>query len=139
MIWLLLYALLVALFPKRIVDHYGSPYLTRYFLFRSPWLNVFIHRIHKADADRHMHNHPWPWSWSLILRGGYLERRLGLGGEEYTRFHCPGQRNVLTTAAYHIIDSVRPNTWTLFVAGRYAKRWGFLVDGKHVDSQEYLK
>ena len=133
---LLVYALLVALFPKRIRDPFdGAPYLTRYFLLRSPWLNVFLHHIHSADKDRHMHNHPWSWSWSIILRGGYLEERL----PRAERMYWPWQKNTLTTAAYHRIKYVRPNTWTLFVAGRYEKSWGFLVDGVHVDSETYLE
>ena len=136
-----LYLCLVYFTPKRILDLTdGSDYLTRYFLFRSPWLNVFLHHIHREDKDRHPHNHPWPWSYSLILRGGYCERRyttrgVPIGG---MNIYSRGSLNNLTEAAYHRIVAVLPNTLTLFVAGRYSARWGFNVNGDHVDAEDYL-
>ncbi len=129
-----LYVFLVALFPKRIVDDEGEPYLTRYYLLRSPWLNVYLHRIHQADKDRHLHNHPWDWAWARILWAGYREERR----YDMSYLYRKGETNNLTGDVYHRIVEVLPNTWTLFVCGPYTRRWGFLVNGKHIDSEEYL-
>lgn len=129
-----LYVVCVLTFPKRILDEVtDEDYLTRYYLFRSPWLNVYLHRIHREDKDRHLHNHPWPWAFAYILRGGYQEQRAS-GYHIYKA----GDKNDLTGDIYHRIVTVRPNTWTLFVCGPYERSWGFDVDGVHIDSEEYL-
>jgi hypothetical protein len=130
----------------RYVDRYGliGAGLTDGGLdgFLSRWLgvNVWLQRIWRADGDRHMHDHPWTVSASLILSGGYGEER-----EQHTSDHglLRGFRafsiNLLPAGVYHRIVDVRPRTWTLFITGRpHSRGWGFLVDGQHVPSFDYL-
>jgi hypothetical protein len=130
----------------RYVDRYGllGAGLTDGGLdgFVSRWLgvNVWLQRIWRADGDRHMHDHPWNASGSLILSGGYGEVRetfgeCGRSGRTLTA----GDVNLLPWGVYHRITSVKPRTWTLFVTGRpHGRGWGFLVDGRHVPSFDYL-
>lgn len=123
----------------------GSPYLTRSVLAGDDALethtgapySVFHHRIHTPDADRHCHDHPWIWSVALVLTGGYTERR-DIGGSYNFRSYGVGDLNVLRPGDYHSIIDVLPDTTTLFVCGREARRWGFLVDGRHVDHSDYF-
>ena len=37
----------------------SGPLFTRYFLFRSPVLALYVHHFHRSDNDRHVHDHPW--------------------------------------------------------------------------------
>jgi len=89
--------------PRVILDIFGEPYLSRYYLL--PWQRprmpdgsepfdefgnpregvvwprallpgVYLHHFHKGDTDRETHSHPWVWALSLILTGGYREERL---------------------------------------------------------------
>lgn len=50
----------------------------------------------------------------------------------------PGQWNILYSRAYHRIVSVKPGTWTLFLAGKRSRDWGFLVNGVHIPWRAYL-
>ena len=118
----------------------GSLYLTRWQLFKCKWFRVLLHQIHKADKDRHLHNHPWPWAVSLVLRGGYREisNPALLSCTLNHKEHNAPTLNVLNGLMYHRITEVRPNTFTLFIAGPRSKDWGFNVDGEHVPSRTYL-
>lgn len=132
----------------------GRPYLTRTVVWGCDCLethdpeapfSIFIHEIHSADGDRHMHDHPWRWACAMPLSGGYTEDRARNGGPEsaaHARFgvrYGVGGINILRPGDYHSITHVEPGTVTLFLAGREAQDWGFLVEGVHVPHAEYFK
>lgn len=126
----------------------GSPYLTRSVLAGDDALethtdapySVFHHRIHTPDADRHCHDHPWAWSVAVVLAGGYTERRATASTDVYyTRSYAVGDINILRPADYHSIIDVLPDTETLFICGREARDWGFIVDGVHIPHAEYFR
>lgn len=48
-----------------------GPLMIRYFLLRTPWFNIYLHKFLRSD-ERTMHDHPW-WFWSLVLCGWYIE------------------------------------------------------------------
>lgn len=127
----------------------GEKYLKRWHLIRTKWFKVYLHRIYRADKDRDLHNHPWSWARAIILWGGYYEYRttdlctMTLRHDDgcdwcWDREYRPGSVNRLDKDTYHRIATVKPNTWTLFIAGRRYRRWGFLVNGKHLDADQYL-
>lgn len=119
-------------------------------LSRRLGVNIWLHRIWREDADRHPHDHPWASAGALVLTGGYGEDRvctdnrgISLEGAGHawhrTRWLTPGHVNLLPAGIYHRIVSVKPRTWTLFITGpAHGRGWGFLVDGRHVPSAEYL-
>jgi hypothetical protein len=128
------------------IRHDGALYLTRYRIMRNRWFRLFVHNIHLPDEDRHPHNHPWPTAFSIILRGGYSEftdcsREWMTRLLSWRRYHY-NAGDVAAAAfgpdMYHRITFVKPNTWTLFIAGRRTREWGFLVQGEHVDYRVYL-
>ena len=141
-----LYALRVHLKRLIIKDEItGEPYLTRWHLIKCKPFRVFLHHIHRPDKDRHVHNHPWPRAFAFVLRGGYTEEVLSWSRRakrhyHYVYSHSSGQSSTIAFRPdnYHRIVSTRPNTWTLFFAGRRSRDWGFLKDGKHVPCREYL-
>lgn len=104
-------------------------------------INVWLQRIWRPDADRNMHDHPWHNAGSIVLCGGYREERAGVSADETTsrRSLRAGFVNLLPHGVYHRITHVQPYTWTLFVTSRpHGFGWGFLVDGEHVDHDDYL-
>lgn len=145
MVWLILCSLVAYVAwvedEKLVIKDEEGPYLTRWHLVDLGFCKVFLHHIHRADKDRDLHNHPWPRAFAVVLRGGYYEQR-GDQPPAAAFYYGPatdGPRiNTLRPDTYHRITYVRPNTWTLFFAGRRSRDWGFLVDGKHVDYREYL-
>lgn len=121
-----LLARLAARLPKRTIDHYGDPYLSRHTLFRWGPARAYLHRIHRADADPEHHSHPWPAALAIVLTGGYVEERLERG-RVVTRRRRPGSWHVLYRTTYHRIATLGPGpVWTLFVPiGRNDNAWSF--------------
>jgi hypothetical protein len=126
----------------------GSPYLSRFYLFRRSWLpgvrpfnllpSVYLHYFHRGDADVELHNHPWTLSVSLILLGGYHEERR-VNGQIHSQIFRPGSFNVVRHTDFHRVDLLDPKkgSWTLFVAGVGGRipedDWGFW----HPETKEY--
>jgi hypothetical protein len=140
--------LLEKLRRKRIIyDRVNNePYLERYYLFlkereRFPF-NVFLHKFLKGDPDD-VHDHPWPYA-TLILKGGYYEYTPSfkdgkmIGETKYWR--GPGHFRVCSPNSYHRIELKSGITaWTLFMPGPHKREWGFLVNNKWIQHEQYLK
>jgi hypothetical protein len=134
---------------KRIVMDRQSdePYLERYYLFlkdrdRFPF-NVFLHKFLKGDPDD-VHDHPWPYA-TLILKGGYYEwlpqfDNKGNKIAEMCVWRGPGSFRVCRANSYHRIElDPSVTAWTLFMPGPKKRDWGFLVNNKWIQHEQYLK
>ena len=134
---------------KRIVMDRQSdePYLERYYLFlkdrdRFPF-NVFLHKFLKGDPDD-VHDHPWPYA-TLILKGGYYEwlpqfDSTGNKIAEMCVWRGPGSFRVCRANSYHRIElDPSVTAWTLFMPGPKKRDWGFLVNNKWIQHEQYLK
>ena len=134
---------------KRIVMDRQSdePYLERYYLFlkdrdRFPF-NVFLHKFLKGDPDD-VHDHPWPYA-TLILKGGYYEwlpqfDSKGNKIAEMCVWRGPGSFRVCKANSYHRIElDPSVTAWTLFMPGPKKRDWGFLVNNKWIQHEQYLK
>lgn len=133
---------------KRIVMDRQSnePYLERYYVFLKDrtWFpfNVFVHKFLKGDPDD-VHDHPWPYV-TLILRGGYYEwtaefdqNNFKVGETKHWR--GPGHFRICSANSFHRIE-LKPGVtaWTLFMPGPQRREWGFLVNNKWVQHEQYL-
>jgi len=134
---------------KRIVMDRQSdePYLERYYLFlkdrdRFPF-NVFLHKFLKDDPDD-VHDHPWPYA-TLILKGGYYEwlpqfDSKGNKIAEMFVWRGPGSFRICRANSYHRIElDPSVTAWTLFMPGPKKRDWGFLVNNKWIQHEQYLK
>ena len=134
---------------KRIVMDRQSdePYLVRYYLFlkdrdRFPF-NVFLHKFLKGDPDD-VHDHPWPYA-TLILKGGYYEwlpqfDSKGNKIAEMCVWRGPGSFRICRANSYHRIElDPSVTAWTLFMPGPKKRDWGFLVNNKWIQHEQYLK
>ena len=125
----------------------NEPYLERYYVFlkdrkRFPF-NVFVHKFLKGDKDD-VHDHPWSYS-TLILKGGYWEwipnfnaKGKKIGERVYWR--GPGHFRRCGANSYHRIE-LEPGVtaWTLFMPGSQERDWGFLVNDKWTQHEEYFE
>ena len=132
------------LIPKfTITDPEGTPYLTRWYLFRSKRFRVFLHKFHRSDDDRALHDHPWPFVTILLSGRGYYEHTQRGQRDYYPPFSINFRLN---PASPHRVELERDTTgkecpqWTLFIAGINVRRWGFhpapnQAQGMNLDTQ----
>jgi hypothetical protein len=123
-----------------------EPLLERYYVFLKDrtWFpfNVFVHKFCKSDPDD-VHDHPWPYA-TLILKGGYYEwipefDRDGKKIAEVRHWRKPGHFRICGANSYHRIElDPAVTAWTLFMPGPQTRSWGFLVNNKWIESEEYL-
>ena len=108
----------------------GLPYLTRWYLYRSSGIKIYLHKLSQSDADRELHDHPWRFM-SILLKGpGYTEH-LPKGK---TRKFGPYSVNVRDDAAEpHRVELPvgRGPQWTLVFVGPKVREWGFHVPVEH--------
>jgi hypothetical protein len=125
----------------------NEPYLERYYVFLKDRtyfpFNVFLHKFLKGDPDD-VHDHPWSYA-TLILRGGYYEWTPVFGDDgkkisETQHWRGPGHFRICGSNSYHRIELKQGVTaWTLFMPGPHRREWGFLVNNKWIQHEQYLK
>ncbi len=114
--------------PVRVIEGLdGTPFLSKHLLAgraEGGW-RLCLHRFHRGDEDPEMHNHPW-WCASLVLVGGYREERLRADGAVVAFDRRPGTVNVIERDAFHRVDLVGGECWTLFLSAPASQPWGFV-------------
>ena len=103
------------------------PYLKRYFLFRSNFLNIYLHRFLRSDADE-LHDHPWNFA-TYVVEGEYKEHTFY--GVNHRK---EGSLAIRKATDFHRVevDKDRPlgevnnSPLTLFISGPRKKEWGFI-------------
>jgi hypothetical protein len=119
--------------PRRVIHgcEDKSPYLTRWFLYRSRWGCLYLHHIHRSDEGRDLHDHPWHFT-SLILRGGYWEE---MPSGRYWR--GPGSLLFRRAEDAHRVEMDRPTVSLVWVSRR-VRDWGFYAPTGWVQWRKYL-
>lgn len=120
----------------------GEPYLERYYiLFKErTWFpfNVFIHKFLKSDHSD-VHDHPWSY-FTWIIKGGYFEWSPEPDGrilrEWFGRWHWRF-RKATSKHRIELQEGITP--WTLFIAFKHKREWGFYPNGKFVLHTKYLE
>lgn len=101
-------------------------YLTRLRIVQTPWFGVYLHRFDGPDPRPTLHDHPWRFL-SIVLRGGYVERRLDpldMTVDEDHRVRFVNRMRLCD--AHSIMRLTRVPTWTLMLVGRRVRTWGYL-------------
>lgn len=124
---------------REIRDRLGGLVFRRWELLRLPWFSVFLHGMYdrRGDRDAHCHDHPWSF-WNLVLWGGYDEV------VHDTRRHWFRRRGLLTlgrmpaSGRFHRILRLRGDrSYSLVVAGRSTRLWGYWTQDGWVDNVTY--
>lgn len=101
-------------------------YLWRLRVVQTPWFALYLHRFDGPDPRETLHDHPWNF-WSIVLRGGYIERRLDPVTMVVNETHLIRRFNrVHAGDAHAIMRLLRSPTWTLMLVGRRRRTWGYL-------------
>lgn len=125
--------------PETIPAPDGSPYLSRLRIFMTPWVSLYLHKIHASDGDRARHDHPWSF-WSLIVRGGYVESVAPVSDpfKAKLKAHTAGRAHRHPMSICHRIETIIPGTITLVLTGRRRDTWGFYTEDRgFVPWQDY--
>ena len=136
---------------KRTPYFHLDGYMNRWWLFnryseigkmdrvkpRFSWLpSIRIHQILRKDNAEHLHDHPWD-ARTIILKGWYCETREN--GINYAMLS--GDTRPIKFGEYHSINYVSQwdiGVYTMFITWKYVGTWGFLVDGKKIEHNQYL-
>lgn len=103
---------------------------TRFFLFKSRFFNVYLHKLNAPNWHPECHDHPWSFL-SIILRRGYLEKAWYDGGGYMeqgwvTKKIYPGM--VIWRRAEHVHNVVTNGTaWSLIITGPKRRQWGMVA------------
>jgi len=101
---------------------YHQKYLERYYLFRSKWFAIYIHRFWASDEDP-LHDHPWD-NISWVWKTGYWENLPD--GQRLWR--TEGFKAFRSAPEFHRVE-LQPGTegkvWTIFIRFRRRRKWGF--------------
>ena len=115
------------------LDEPDQIYLKRFFILKTRWLGIYVHKIYRPDYTRCIHNHPWSF-FTFILKGGYREF---INGEEHVR--SPGYLGWRPHVASHRITELLDGpAWTLIVRFRDYKEWGFWTTEGYIPWREYI-
>lgn len=125
---------------KEIISKDGVLHFRRWRILSTKYLSIYIHEIFKADEDVHMHDHPWNYK-SYVLSGIFLEESFDTS-QKYSKFRVLEKHHSVerTASVFHTIKNIfTDKVVTLFVTGKKYKDWGYLVDGKWIQHEEYRK
>lgn len=121
-----------ALMQRLVIGPPDSPYLTRLRIVSTPLFGVYLHRLHRPDAERDLHDHPWAFA-TLVIRGSYMEEfhpdprqptaRVGRGQIRRAWRRWSIHRMPLGVA--HRIIAVGNDATTLLLVGPKVRQWGF--------------
>jgi hypothetical protein len=92
---------------------------TRFQLIKTPWFNLYIHRL-KAETDPgRCHDHPWHF-WTFIVSGGYWE-------ETWHGWTWRGAGSLLFRWAKYSHNTVTKGVmWSIVLTSGRVRKWGFL-------------
>jgi hypothetical protein len=123
-------------FPRRVIGSeqglQKAPLLFRYFLIRSKYFGVYLHRLCRSDEDRALHDHPWTFI-SIILTAGYIEHT-----PDGPKPHRPGAILYRPAEWQHRLELSKP-AWTLVFRFQKTREWGFWCPQGWIHSEQFDK
>ena len=121
--------------PDMYIGGEANPYLRRWYVLSTPLFRIYLHNMLRNDDDRALHDHPWD-NVSIILAGGFVE--VTTNGRH---LRTPGSITVRKATDAHrleLIGSLRPS-WSLFLTGRYQRKWGFHCPKGWIPYYQFVK
>jgi hypothetical protein len=119
---------------KEIKSKSGKLHFRRWQILKTRWFSIWIHCIYAPDEDKHLHNHPWDFK-SMVIKGSYLEETEN--GNIFQKF---GKFNSRNGDDFHkILKLNTEKVYSLFFVTPPKREWGYKVDGKFIQHEEYRK
>ncbi len=107
---------------KRLEDGLETPYLDRYFIFRTGLVSKFLHRYWASDEEG-VHCHPWA-NISIPLVNGFWEHHHD-GTRTFRRPWRPVFRSARELHRIVLEPGTEGRVWSLFIKFRRVREWGF--------------
>jgi len=92
---------------------------TRFSILKTPWLNIYLHKLEAKVKHPHCHTHPWHF-WAVILYGGYYEYT-----SKGVAWRGPGSILFRPAKFAHNVVTVGVN-WSLVITSGRVRQWGFV-------------
>lgn len=92
---------------------------TRYALFKSSWLNVYLHQLDAPVWHPQCHDHPWGFV-AILIRRGYTEK---VNNKDFRRL--PGSVLFRPATFAHNVITPYGTSWSVIFAGPKSREWGF--------------
>lgn len=94
---------------------------TRFQLLKTPWGNVYLHKLDAPIKHPHPHDHPWSFL-AIILSGGYWECMNGK-----TRWQPPGRILWRPAETKHNVVTNGTN-WSIVITTRKKRDWRLITE-----------
>lgn len=117
-------------------DGKPSLYMERFYLVKSKYFELMIHRFYMSDAVD-VHDHPWA-SFGCILKNGYIEH---IGDNEKSVRRVAGDVSCRSAKSLHRVELIKGtegDVWTLFGTFKRVRNWGFLVNKEWIPFEDYF-
>lgn len=118
-------------------DDPSQTYLSRLRIIQTPLGGIYVHRFYGPDPRQTLHDHPFGF-FSILLRGGYVERRLDPVTMQVDESRLVLLWNRIRAGEAHAITKVFPGTMTLVFAGPRTRTWGYWEPVEDLLSEEVL-
>lgn len=110
---------------------------TRYALFKSRWVNVYLHQLYAPNWHPDCHDHPWSFVAVLLWRG--YDEKVGTTVHR----HLPGSILWRPATFSHNVITPYGTSWSLIITGPGGRAWGFKPcelqqAGTTIPYQEYI-
>lgn len=92
----------------------------RFQLLKTPWFNLYLHRLYAPNWHGDCHDHPWSF-WTLILFNGYLEQV----GSNFFRRRALSAWFRPAKFAHNVITPYGP-AWSLILTTKKTRDWKFV-------------
>lgn len=121
---------------KTVIQN-NKVHFKRFYLVKTKWFSVFLHKFTHPDLDRDPHDHPWSFL-SIILWGGYTEAvYTNMGAYTVAELKTRKWFSFKHWWTPHQVLEVKNPTWTLVFAGKNRGTWGFHTKDGWVPEPEY--
>jgi hypothetical protein len=114
--------LLKKLIPHKQIgwEEIGEDFI-RFQLLKTPWFNLYLHRLWAPQAHPECHDHPW-WFYTIVLKNGYFEYQ---AGDKVWYYRLPGAFLYRPANFSHNVITPWGVCWSLVLTGPKVREWGF--------------
>jgi hypothetical protein len=126
---------------REIKDRTGKLIFRRWQLLRTRWFSVYLHGMYEpeGDQDDHCHDHPWSF-WGLVLWGGYREVVHDTTKHWFRERRAGSFARMQAAGTYHkILSLYGPRSYSLVIASRKTRLWGYWTQDGFIDFYTYRK
>ncbi len=129
----LLHAILCELLPHKELG-WGDEIFTRFYLFRSRWMNIYLHFLECPERIAVYHDHPFNFA-GTVLSGGYLEET----PDGRVRRRRPSELFYHRAEFAHTVWAPGGPSWSIVVTQRHRRIWNQFGPDELLPEVEFIR